>query len=285
MLNRTLELPVEDAFSLASTFLTNQLEETGQANTDEMFCLSLALSSSSPHPLKIVSTCLETRPPLSSSMPATNSIAGMALAGLCTVEQLFPLLVPSTGLLPQLDTQTLHTGKFVLSWLRSEGVKQVVNRTEFDLPTVKLVRSVLYAECSLPCSATLRTPLQAVYILHNRTNDLQEYTIATEPSEAFMFSGPKQVRIKLFPRASYTLAHIFYPLICGSAPLPRLRISAAEGVASGAQEALERLLPTHLMVLPKPRKEREVYLPVEGLTVSKAIVVPNLPFKKPGVKA
>ena len=37
---------------------------------------------------------------------------------------------------------------------------QVVNKTEFDLPTVKLVRSLLYAECSLPASATLRTPLQ-----------------------------------------------------------------------------------------------------------------------------
>ena len=61
MLTRTLELPVEDAFSLASTFLTNQLQETSQANTDEMFCLSL--SSSSPHPLEIVSTCLKTRPP------------------------------------------------------------------------------------------------------------------------------------------------------------------------------------------------------------------------------
>ena len=47
MLTRTLEMPVEDAFSLASTFLTNQLEETSQANTDEMFCLSLSLSSSS----------------------------------------------------------------------------------------------------------------------------------------------------------------------------------------------------------------------------------------------
>jgi len=238
MLTRTLELPVVDAFSLASTFLTNQLEETSQANTDEMFCLSLSLSSSSPHPLEIVSTCLETRPPLSSSMPPTNNISGMALSGLCTVEQLFPLLVPSSGLLPQLDTQTLHTGKFVLSWKRTEAVQQVVNKTEFDLPTVKLVRSLLYAECSLPSSATLRTPLQAVFTLHNRTNDLQEYTLATEPSEAFMFSGPKQVRIKLFPRASYTLGHIFYPLICGSAPLPRLRVSAAEGVGSGAQEAL-----------------------------------------------
>ena len=128
MLTRTLELPVEDAFSLASTFLTNQLEETSQANTDEMFCLSLSLSSSSPHPLEIVSTCLETRPPLSSSsMPPTNSISGMALSGLCTVEQLFPLMVPSSGLLPQLDTQTLHTGKFVLSWKRTEAADQVGN--------------------------------------------------------------------------------------------------------------------------------------------------------------
>ena len=32
-----------------------------------------------------------------------------------------------------------------------------------------------------------------MFTLHNRTNDLQEYTLATEPSEAFMFSGPKQV--------------------------------------------------------------------------------------------
>ena len=125
MLTRTLEMPVEDAFSLASTFLTNQLEETSQANTDEMFCLSLSLSSSSPHPLEIVASCLETRPPLSSSMPPTNSISGMALSGLCTVEQLFPLLVPSSGLLPQLDTQTLHTGKFVLSWRRVDAFKQV----------------------------------------------------------------------------------------------------------------------------------------------------------------
>ena len=42
---------------------------------------------------------------------------------------------------------------------------QVVNKTEFDLPTVKLVRSLLYAECSLPASATLRTPLQVIELL------------------------------------------------------------------------------------------------------------------------
>ena len=72
MLTRTLELPVEDAFSLASIFLTNPLEETSQANTDEMFCLSLSLSSSSPHPLEIVSMYLETQRTSSLLLNAPN---------------------------------------------------------------------------------------------------------------------------------------------------------------------------------------------------------------------
>ena len=57
-----------------------------------------------------------------------------------------------------------------------------------------------------------------------------------------------------------------------------------ESVCPAVAGGLERLLPTHLMVLPKPRREREVDLPMEGLTVTKAIVLPNLPFKKAGVK-
>ena len=89
------------------------------------------------------------------------------------------------------------------------------------------------------------------------------------PSDLWL-STPAQVKLFMFEHCDY---HI-----------PRLRVSAAEGVGPGAQEALERLLPTHLMVLPKPRREREVELPMEGLTVTKAIVVPNLPFKKAGVK-
>lgn len=59
--------------------------------------------------------------------------------------------------------------------------------------------------------------------------------------------------MKLFPLASYTLGHTLYPLVCGPAALPRLRISAAEGGLGGAaaQETLERLLPSSLLVLPR----------------------------------
>ena len=293
-LQHSLELAVMDPFSLSSCFLSQALEETTQATTDELFCVSVSLSSASPHPLHIVTSSLESRPPLAPRSQPTNSLAGTSLSGLATVDQLFPLLVPATGLLAQLDTQTLHTGKFILNWRRDGAPDEVVNQTEFSLPTVALSRAVLFAECRLPASATLRTPLQAVYTLHNRTEELQEYTVATEPSEAFMFSGPKQVRVKLFPQSSYTLGHIFYPLVCGPSPLPRyclysysittmarLRITAAEsGSGVGAQEALERLLPTQLLVLPRERREREAVLPLQGVTVTPAVVIPNLPFPK-----
>ena len=65
----------------------------------------------------------------------------------------------------------------------------------------------------------------------------------------------------------------------------RLRITAAEsGSGVGAQEALERLLPTQLLVLPRERREREAVLPLQGVTVTPAVVIPNLPFKKKVVR-
>ena len=94
-----------------------------------------------------------------------------------------------------------------------------------------------------------------------------------------------QVRIKLFPLSSYTLGHMFYPLVCGAAPLPRLRLQPVEGGGSGAQEALERLLPTHLTVLPRHRAEREPTPATRELVTTKAVVLPNLPFKKASSRA
>ena len=128
----------------------------------------------------------------------------------------------------------------------------------------------------MPPFGLLRTPLQATYTFHNRSQDIQEFMITTDPSDAFMFSGPKQAQIKLFPTDLYTISLIFYPLVCGSSPLPKLRVSSAEG--SGAQETLERLLPSHLVIMPKERRERVATLDMEQLTLNPAVVLENLPF-------
>ena len=66
-------------------------------------------------------------------------------------------------------------------------------------------------------------------------------------------TGPKQVQVKLFPADTYTISFIFYPLMCGCSPLPKLRVSCQDG--GDVQGTLDRLLPSYLTIMPKERKE------------------------------
>jgi len=269
-----VEFTVMQPFSFTTTFLTEALEETMQANTDEVFCVCCSIKNLSPHPITISSSRMESSSPVTAK-PPTMSISSLSLLPRSTVEQLFPALVTASSMLPQLDSQTITPGKFVLCWTR-KGEDGVINETTFDLPSLKLSRATLYVECVLPPFGVLRTPLQATYTFHNRSQDIQEFMVTTDPSDAFMFSGPKQAQIKLFPTDIYTISLIFYPLVCGSSPLPKLRVSNAEG--SGAQETLERLLPSHLVIMPRERREREAVLDMEHLSLNQAVVLDNLPF-------
>jgi len=111
-----------------------------------------------------------------------------------------------------------------------------------------------------------------------------------EPSDSFMFSGPKQLRFKLFPLDSYQLSYLFYPLIAGTVPLPRLKLVplASGGVASLEQcgvveEALVRTLPTTLVVLPLVRAHSATtatssLLQTDQLQLKEPVVLNNLPF-------
>jgi len=269
-----VELTVMQPFSFTTTFLTEALDETMQANTDEVFCVCCSITNLSPHPITISSSRMDSSSPVTAKAP-TMSISSLSLNPKSTVEQIFPALVNASSMLPQLDSQTITPGKFILCWTRA-GDKDITNQTVFDLPSLKLSRASLYVECVLPPFGVLRTPLQATYTFHNRSQDIQEFMITTDPSDAFMFSGPKQAQIKLFPTDLYTISLIFYPLVCGSSPLPKLRVSSAEG--SGAQETLERLLPSHLVIMPKERRERVATLDMEQLTLNPAVVLENLPF-------
>jgi len=269
-----VELSVMQPFTFTTTFLTEALEETTQANTDEVFCINCSVKNLSPHAITISSSKMESCSPVMSK-PPTMSISNLALNQDCTVEQMFPAIVPAASMLPQLDSQAITPGKFILFWTRRE-MKEIINETVFDLPTLKLSRSSLYVECLLPPFGVLRTPLQATYTFHNRSLDIQEFMVTTDPSDSFMFSGPKQVQIKLFPTDLYSISLIFYPLVCGSSPLPKLRVTNSEG--SGAQEILERLLPSHLIIMPKERREREAKLDMDQLSINQAVVLDNLPY-------
>lgn len=46
----------------------------------------------------------------------------------------------------------------------------------------------------LPAYGCVQTPLSVSYLVRNRTLQVQEVEVTVEPSDAFMYSGHKQVR-------------------------------------------------------------------------------------------
>ena len=272
-LTTVFRLPAVPPFSFAARFLTERLEETDGAGTAEPFCVECMLTSLGPHALTISAAAVEPSGPvtLAGSVPPGS----LALLPGASVSRLFSLLAPTERMLPQLDSQTVAPGRLVLSWSRQAD--HTLNQTVFDLPTLKLSRAALYVECQLPPFGLLRAALQADYKFYNRGQDIMEFQVTTEPSDSFMFSGPKQTQVKIFPRDCYTLSLVFYPLVCGRAPLPRMRLTSQENGA--AQETLDRLLPSSLVVMPRQRlAEKQFRLDLDQMSLTQPVVIENLPY-------
>uniref|UniRef100_A0A3Q2DCW3 Trafficking protein particle complex subunit 11 n=1 Tax=Cyprinodon variegatus TaxID=28743 RepID=A0A3Q2DCW3_CYPVA len=132
------------------------------------------------------------------------------------------------------SNSTMATGQYILSW-----------RT-VPLPHVVLESVPLYIY-ALPSFGRVRESLPVRYHIENRTAQLQEVEIAVDPSDAFMFSGLKQVRLRVLPGTEQALLYNFYPLMAGYQTLPQLSLSLPHcPTASGT--ALRRFLPQRIFV-------------------------------------
>ena len=116
------------------------------------------------------------------------------------------------------------------------------------MTAVKVALSSLYVTSELPPYGVVRTPLRLSYNLTNRTDLLQELLVIMEPSDAFMFSGNKQLHIKILPGQNYKLNYVLYPLLPGeSVILPRLKLSSVRlTLTEDLSSSLQRLLPTSI---------------------------------------
>ena len=145
--------------------------------------------------------------------------------------------------------QDLTIGKYVVQWRRNnngnEADSESYAKTTFEISTVKVAMSSLYITAELPPYGIVRTPLALTYNLINRTELLQELLVIMDPSEAFMFSGNKQLHIKILPGRDYKLNYVLYPLLPGeSVTLPQLKLSSVRlTLAEDLTSILERNLP------------------------------------------
>ena len=153
-----------------------------------------------------------------------------------------------------LDVQDLTIGKYILKWRRKATAndsgpdEDFCAKTTFELATVRMVVSSIHATVDLPPYGVVRTPLRLNYQLTNRTDLLQELLVVMEPSEAFMFSGNKQLHIKILPGHDYQLNYVLYPLLPGECvALPQLKLTSVRlTLTEDLSSTLNRLLPGHI---------------------------------------
>ncbi|CAB1325129.1 unnamed protein product [Coregonus sp. 'balchen'] len=151
-------------------------------------------------------------------------------------------------------TSSVASGQYLISWKRKSSCADApVVTTVVTLPHVMVETIPLYVHAELPSFGRVRESMPVRYHIQNRTGLVQDVEMSVEPSDAFMFSGLKQVRLRILPGAEQEMLYNFYPLMAGYQSLPQLNISLLRFPAVSGQ-LLRRFLPSRIFVKPQGRQ-------------------------------
>jgi len=296
---KVIVVDVVQPFNFTYTLYNKMLEQTKTVYLDENFSIVPKVTCCSPHQLQILDSRLETRSAVAVSEP-THSLSNTALTKFCSVSQMFPAMLNKSKMITMKDTENL--GKFYLKWRRTDS--DITNETSFELQTIHVADTFLSLTCKMPGFGVLRSPVTIQYIMLNKTAFIQEYSLIMEPSDSFMFSGPKQLKLKIFPHGSVCVRYLLNPLLSGNLTLPKLKMVplTSAGVPSldkvrMLEELLARSIPSQFFVLPQDRSQKKmieagnVLPPTTGgpnagnFEMRETVIIPNHGFSKQTVKA
>ncbi|NWR87838.1 TPC11 protein, partial [Furnarius figulus] len=155
---------------------------------------------------------------------------------------------------PVTNVSGVPTGCYIISWKRSSPVESVpVVSTVITLPHVIVESIPLHVNADLPSFGRVRESLPVRYHLQNKTNLVQDVEVSVEPSDAFMFSGLKQIRLRILPGTQQEMLYNFYPLMAGYQQLPSLHVNLMR-FPNFTNQLLRRFIPTHIFVKPQGRQ-------------------------------
>ncbi|XP_059480361.1 trafficking protein particle complex subunit 11 [Neocloeon triangulifer] len=255
--NKIINIDVVKPFDVVTNFLAPKLDPATRANTKESFVLMLELRCLSPWPLLIESTKLELAPQI--------TCVDKNIKSLLENETLSTEEVGTEAFHVTIETerdQPLSAGLYSVCW-RRQCINSVLASSSIVLPTLSRVDPApLFVELELPANGWVGSPMAALYRIHNRTDHLLEVEMSLQASDAFMFSGQKQMKLRLMPSVVYTFAYNLYPLLSGLVALPLLKLTPTELSsdikASQLSDLLERSLPSHIYVMPKAKGKSEI---------------------------
>ncbi|XP_078252931.1 trafficking protein particle complex subunit 11 [Rhinoraja longicauda] len=252
--DETITIETVVPFDVTAKFVSTKFEHMDRVFADIPFLLMMDILSASPWALTIDTSRLELAPSMASVDQMESQLAQVILQTGESASECFCLQCPPAPV----NQSGVASGRYVISWKRTSAAKSVpVVNTMITLPHVIVEAIPLYVHADLPSFGRVRESLPVKYWLQNRTKLVQDVEIFVEPNDAFMFSGLKQIRLRILPDTEQELLYNFYPLMAGYQQLPGLNISIPRFPAV-TSVLLRRFLPTHIFVKPHGRHADEV---------------------------
>uniref|UniRef100_A0A674BKZ4 Trafficking protein particle complex subunit 11 n=1 Tax=Salmo trutta TaxID=8032 RepID=A0A674BKZ4_SALTR len=211
--DETVTIETVVPFEVAVKFLSTKFEHLDRVYVDIPFLLMTDILSASPWPLHLVTSQLQ--------------------------------LAPTMAAMDQPQSQ--------VEQVESKNNEYVCFPVFLAHSDVDNNGSLCLVVTELPSFGRVRESMPVRYHIQNRTGLVQDVEMSVEPSDAFMFSGLKQVRLRILPGAEQEMLYNFYPLMAGYQNLPQLNIGLLRFPAVSGQ-LLRRFLPSRIFVKPQGRQ-------------------------------
>ncbi|XP_023686517.1 trafficking protein particle complex subunit 11 [Paramormyrops kingsleyae] len=245
--DETVTIETVIPFEVAVKFMSTKFEHLDRVFVDVPFLLMTDILSSSPWPLHLLSSRLQLAPSMAAVDQPQCQVEHVVLQTGESASECFCLTCPPA---PH-GGSTAASGQYIISWRRDSENVPVVSSV-IPLPHVALETIPLYIHADLPSFGRVRESLPVRYHIQNRTGLVQEVEMSVEPSDAFMFSGLKQVRFRILPGEEQQMLYNFYPLTAGYQSLPLLSIELLR-LPRLSTQLLQRFLPSRIFVKPQGR--------------------------------
>ncbi|XP_038611097.1 trafficking protein particle complex subunit 11 [Tachyglossus aculeatus] len=249
--DETVTIETVFPFDVAVRFVSTKFEHLERVYADVPFLLLTDILSASPWALTVESSRLQLAAATAPVDGLESHVEQVLLQTGESASECFCLRCPPPG---NADGG-VATGQYIISWRRSSALERVpVVSTAITLPHVIVESIPLHVNADLPPFGRVRESFPVKYHLRNQTSLVQDVEISVEPSDAFMFSGLKQIRLRILPGTAQEMLYNFYPLTAGYQELPALRVSLPRCPAAFPHQLLRRLIPTFVFIKPQGRR-------------------------------
>ncbi|XP_021915999.1 trafficking protein particle complex subunit 11 isoform X2 [Zootermopsis nevadensis] len=245
-----INVPVVKPFDITAKFFSLRFEPIAKTFAKEPFIVMPYVNCASPCPLIIEDSSVELSQQVCSvDAKLESQLQSLRLKNGETGAEAFCVSVSEPS------DQPVALGIYTLKWKR-EGSNGLVTSSSVTMPTVRVESAPLYVEMILPAHGWVRTPMAVSYHIHNYTTRLLQLELSMEASDAFMFAGHKQLKLRILPESVHKMDYNLYPLLSGLVALPRLRLTISDEIDMPIRqpqltELLDRSLPSHVFVMPQ----------------------------------